>query len=100
MPRNAGVVQRDVRVGVPADTVSGPALELMNRAPRPHHEIGRDRRTRTGRPGRRRSGVRRGGNGRCGLDEPGRREPGLGWTWLWRLAVRPVKMLGWHANKV
>ena len=102
MPRNTGVGHHDVRVRVPADTVSGPGLELMNRAPRPHHEVGHGPRTRAGRPGRR---WRRGGNGRRGmqrrsLGEPGWRESGLGRTRLWRLPVRPVKMLGWHAYKV
>jgi len=78
----------------------------MNRAPGPHHEVGYDLRTRAGCPGRPwRRGMRRRGNGRRGmgrggLGEPGWREPGLGRTRLWRLPVRPVKMLGWHAYKV
>ena len=40
-PRNPRVGHdRDVRLRIPADTVRGPALELVNRAPRPDHEIG------------------------------------------------------------
>ena len=89
-PRNPRVGHDDVRLRIPADTVRGPALELVNRTPGTHDEIGC------------REGAACGPAdlGWRGLGEPGRREPGLGGTGLRRLPVRPVETLGWHVYKV
>jgi len=90
LPRNPRVGHEDIRLRIPADTVRGPALELVNRTPRPHHEIGH----------RGRTADRRADLGRRGLGETGRRESGLGRSGLRRLPGRPVETLGWHAYKV
>ena len=72
-PRDARVGHDDVGLRIPADAVGGPGLQLVNRAPGPHHEIGRGRSRAAAPP----CGWR-------GLGEPGWREPGWGRTGLRR----------------